>query len=33
MIKILMFHILPMHAMFRVHLNLNLIIFGEADRL
>lgn len=33
MVKILMFHILPMHAMSPVHLNLNLIISGEADRL
>lgn len=32
-IKILMFHILPMHAISPVHLNLDLIIFGEADRL
>lgn len=33
MIKILMFHILPMHAMSPVHLNLDFIIFGEADGL
>jgi hypothetical protein len=33
MIKILMFHILPMHAISPVHLNLDLITFGEADRL
>lgn len=32
-IKILMFHILPMHAMSPAHLNLDLIMLGEADRL
>jgi len=33
MIKILMFHILPMHAMSPAHFKLDLIMLGEADRL